>query len=303
MKVYRIAVLVLVAVGFMAAEAEAQFRPGHDQFGGFTRAAAVPRLARAVGPMCIVLPEALPATQRDLVVGVVEGTVPPTELEAVLAVGGARDAARNLSLALVGVAIDPQPGQYEEAIRHFNALVRGSSDEFMRNPPREFLAIHEIVRYLSTGAPPSAVWVCPVYRLAELPPAVMPPAEQPLEICVMIDNDLRIITATFRPESGDTLVNGVPFRQAHPLVAPTYAAAAPWYMQSDSLQFGGHLYVRFGLERTVRPADVVRVGEHQGTAIFAEVASAPPHPALLIPVRPGCVLQPYQRREALRPRG
>jgi hypothetical protein len=303
MNAYRISIFVFVAAGLMAGEAEAQFRPGHDQYGGFSRVAAVPRLARAIGPMCIVLPETLPDAGRDVVIGVVEGTVPPTALESVLAAGGAREAARDLSQALVGVGTAPRQGQYEDAIRHFNALVRGSSSEFLLNPPQEFLAVHEIVRYLSTGAPPAAQWVCPVFRPTEPPPVVTPPAERLLEVCVMIDDDLRIITATFRPETGDTLLDGVPFRQAHPLVAPDYAAAAPWFAQSDSLQFGGQLYVRFGLERRLMPGDVERVGDHLGTAVFAEAGSEPPHPSLLLPVRPGCVFQPYQRREALRPRG
>jgi hypothetical protein len=266
-------------------------------------APALARFSTAVGPLCIVLPEEMLTTRRNVVIGVVEGTVPPAELEGVLAAGGARDAARALTRSLVGVGTRPARGQNAEVIRHFNALVRGSSAEFLADPPHEFLAVYEIVHYQSTGAPPASVWVCPADEVVEPPPVITPPEERALEICVLIDDDLRIVTGKFRPETGDTLINNVPFREAHPLVAPTYASVAPWFVQSDSMQFNQHLYVRFGLTRRLAPEDLERVGEHQGTAVFAEIGEEAPHPALLVPVRPGCVFQPYQRRETIRPRG
>jgi hypothetical protein len=297
-----VALLVLasgVAGNDVHAQADHDFVPGIT---GRIVVPAVPRFAAAVGPICIVLPEEMLTTRRDMVIGVVEGTVPPSELEAVLAAGGAQAEARALSQSIVGIATQPRRGQGAEVIEHFNALVRASDAAFIANPPNEFLAVHEIVRYQSTGAAPATpYWVCPAQEVLPPPPPTV--VEMPVEICVMIDDDLRIITGTYLPATGDTLIGGVPFREAHPVTAPAYAPAAPWYVQTDSLQFGQQLYVRFGLTRRLDPPELVRVGTHQGTAIFAETGSAAPHPALFVPVRPGCVFQPYQRREAIRPRG
>jgi hypothetical protein len=300
MKAMRTVLLLVAAIGIMPGEAAAQVE--HDFFPGLIagRAAApsVPRFATTIGALCIVLPEELSRAGRDAVVGVTEGTLDPAQLAAALAAGGDREAAHALSQSLVGVFTAPRRGQRAEAIRHFNDLVRGSSAEFLSNPPQEFLAVHEIVRYLSTGAPAASTWVCPAEEVV-----IPPPVETPLEICVMIDDDLRIITATFRPETGDTLIDGVPFREAHTGVAPDYAGAAPWFAQSDSLRFGEQLYVRFGLTRRLLPTNLRRVGYQAGTAVFAEVGELSPYPALYVPVRPGCVFQPYQRRETIRPRG
>jgi hypothetical protein len=300
-------ITVLLAAAAAAATDDLTAQADHDFTPGLAGRVAPPALARfaaAVGPICIVLPEEMEPDNRRLVVGVAEGRVSPAELEAVLAAGGALEEARALSRALVGLGNRPRPGQGAEAIEHFNALVRRSSEEFLRNPPPEFLAVHEIVRYQSTGAAPAQpAWVCPAPPRIVPPPVIPTVVEQPVEICVALDNDLRIITATYRPATGDTLLGGVPFREAHAVTAPDYASAAPWFVQSDSLQFGGQLYVRFGLTRRMGPEEVQRVGLHEGTAVFAEPGAATPYPALFVPVRPGCVLQPYQRREALRVRG
>jgi hypothetical protein len=312
MKGLRPAVLLLAAAGLLPAGIQAQV--GHDFVGGLISrsvAPAVPRFASAIGALCVVLPEDLPAPSRSraLVVGVVEGRIPPSQLEAVLARGGAREEAADLSRALVGIMSRPRQGQGADAIRHYNALVRASSDAFLLSPPPEFLHIHEIVRYISTGAPPAREWVCAEYVPPEEPPLPRPP-EEPVEVCVMIDDELRLITATYFPESRDTLVGTVQFRVAHPLVAPSYAAAAPWFTQTDSLRFTAELpaeqqeeqlYVRFGLTRRMQPEQLRRVGRHQGTVLFAEVGAQAPYPALYVPVRPGCILQPYQFRP--RPRG
>jgi hypothetical protein len=308
----RTVVLLAAMVAMLPAGAHAQGNlsshdtpppPAAGLLGTRIVAPALSRFSTAVGPLCIVLPEEMLTTRRNVVIGVVEGTVPPAELEAVLAAGGALDAARALTRSLVGVGTRPARGQNAEVIRHFNALVRGSSAEFMADPPHEFLAVYEIVNYQSTGAPPASVWVCPADEVVEPPPVITPPEERALEICVLVDDDLRIVTGIFRPETGDTLINNVPFREAYPLLAPTYASVAPWFVQSDSMRFNQQLYVRFGLTRRMAPENLERVGDHQGTAIFAEIGEEVPHPALLVPVRPGCVFQPYQRRETIRPRG
>ena len=114
---------------------------------------------------------------------------------------------------------------------------------------------------------------------------------------------LRTVTATFNPATGDTMVTGQRFGTAHPATAPTYAAGAGWFVQGDQMAFNNREWVRFGVTRVIQPGQLQRVGEVQGTSVFAETGATAPYQVVYVPVRPGCEFQPYQPRAALRPRG
>jgi len=133
------------------------------------------------------------------------------------------------------------------------------------------------------------------------PPA--PPAERQMQICVVQNGQLQTITATFRPATNDTLVNGQAFSTVHPATAPNYAVGANWYVQQQEIMFNQRNWVPFGVTRIIQPPNLQRVGEYQGTPVFAEAGRTAPYEVVYIPVRPGCEFQPYQPREAIRPRG
>jgi hypothetical protein len=161
---------------------------------------------------------------------------------------------------------------------------------------------------LGGAAPVPAVVPPPAPAPAPTPPPAAP-AERQIQVCVIQDGQVQNVTATFRPATGDTVIGTQPFRQVHPAAAPSYAAGATWFIQTDTMVFRNTTWVRFGLPRVIQPAELQRVGEIQGTPIFAQAgrtaapAPAAPYDVVYVPVRPGCEFQPYQPREAIRPRG
>jgi hypothetical protein len=197
----------------------------------------------------------------------------------------------------VGLLTSPHAGQATAAISLFNALVLRSSEAFLRDPPTEFLDVHRVMEHASSGAPVLDEWACFV------PERPLPVVERLLAVCLLIDNDLRMVNVTFRPESGDTMLDGVPLHLAHPATMPGYGAGAAWFVQEDSLTFDDAVWIKFGVTRAIDPDDVRPIGFHQGTPLFAEAPAQPPYPVLYVPVRPGCEVQPYRPREELRPRG
>lgn len=139
------------------------------------------------------------------------------------------------------------------------------------------------------------------------PPAV--PAERQIQVCVVQNGQLQNISASFRPATNDTVIGVRAFNQVHPTTAPNYAAGAPWFIQADTMAFRGSTWVKFGVTRVIPPPQLQRVGDNDGTPIFAEAgltpaaAPAAPFDVVYVPVRPGCEFQPYQPRAAIRPRG
>ncbi len=135
------------------------------------------------------------------------------------------------------------------------------------------------------------------------PPPPPPPAERRIQVCVVENGQVHAIEATIRPSSGDTMVANVEFSRAHPATLPNYAVASTWFLQSDEIRFMDREHVKFGVTRVIAPAQLQRVGEYQGTPIFAEAGRTGPFELVYVPVRPGCEFQPYQVREQIRPRG
>jgi hypothetical protein len=139
---------------------------------------------------------------------------------------------------------------------------------------------------------------------AQLPPAVpaapAAPADtgEAISVCVLDHGEIREISATFRPATGDTLVGGRPFAEVHPATSPPYAARADWFVRMEPVPVGEGPYrmkTRYGLERIMAPGDLRRVGEHRGIPVFAEPMASRSSPEVVyFFVRPGCVFQTYQ---------
>jgi hypothetical protein len=136
------------------------------------------------------------------------------------------------------------------------------------------------------------------------PPPPVAPTTRTITICVVENGMLREVSATFTPSTGDTTVNNQAFRTAFPTTAPTYASGATWYINNDSITVADDEYVRFGVARVITPpSQLTRVGEFQGTPIFAQTGEESPQEVLYVPLRPGCEFQPYQLREEIRVKG
>lgn len=141
------------------------------------------------------------------------------------------------------------------------------------------------------------------------PPPPAAPAERQIQVCVVQNGQLQNVSAMFRPATGDTVVGSQAFSQAHPATSPNYATGAPWFIQVDTMVYSDNTWVKFGVTRVIQPPQLQRVGDINGTSVFAEAGSTPaaapaaPYDVLYVPVRPGCEFQPYQPRAAIQPRG
>jgi hypothetical protein len=157
----------------------------------------------------------------------------------------------------------------------------------------------------------TALWCCapaaPPARMAAAAPEPVPaqpptavPADtgETISVCVLDHGEIREISATVDPATGDTLVGGRPFVEAHPATSPPYAAGADWFVRMEPVSVGEGPYrmkTRYGLARIFAPGDLRRVGEHRGFPMFAEPMASRLSPEVVyFFVRPGCLFQPYQ---------
>lgn len=97
------------------------------------------------------------------------------------------------------------------------------------------------------------------------------------------------------------LVEGavVPLDSVHRTgVVAGYAAAEPWFA-SDSVTIDRTTFVKVQGERRIDRAQVTRIGDFQGIPVFGGASDEPPHEAVYLPTRPGCVFQAYIRRDLM----
>jgi hypothetical protein len=113
-----------------------------------------------------------------------------------------------------------------------------------------------------------------------------------VDICVIVDGQLREIAAKYDPESGDTTVDGRPLAETHPATSPPYLAGAEWYARDEMVEFERRRYVRYGSPRVVSPAPLTRVGEFRGIPIFAESRDSGLRVVYAL-VNARCEFQPY----------
>jgi hypothetical protein len=119
-------------------------------------------------------------------------------------------------------------------------------------------------------------------------------ASDSLRVCVLVGDSLRELPATIDPATGDTLAGGKRYPAAF-RKGRGYAESESWYVDNSAQTIHGHWTVKFGVIRVVLPpALLAPVGRYRGVPLFvAAGAAAPVPPVYYVPVRPGCVFQPY----------
>ncbi|HYW08390.1 MAG TPA: outer membrane beta-barrel protein [Longimicrobium sp.] len=149
------------------------------------------------------------------------------------------------------------------------------------------------------GARPAMVEAAPLPEPPSAPPLPAQPdvptmpSMRAITVCVIDGGMPRNVEAMYNVATGDSTVDGRPFRQAFAATAPTYAAGAPWYLGGEPITALNRRYVKYGLPRVLGVGEVTRVAEYQGTPLFAEPGTARPD-VVYVAVRPGCEFQPYQ---------
>jgi hypothetical protein len=111
-----------------------------------------------------------------------------------------------------------------------------------------------------------------------------------VSVCVVRDGELIEVAAAVDPQTGDTVVDGRPYREAFPADAPHYLAAAEWAARGEWVVHERRRYVSYGTPRILRAADLVRVGEFRGIPLFARRAEGG-FRSVYLPTRPGCEFQ------------
>jgi hypothetical protein len=133
-----------------------------------------------------------------------------------------------------------------------------------------------------------------VHPEPEPPPAPLDGGVSRLRVCVVRGASLAEVEAEFHTQTGDTLVNGLPFREAYPAEPPAYASTATWAILYEPLVFRRHRYIRYGLPREIRRDLLEHVGEYSGTPLFREAGESGVPDVLYVPFSTGCVFQPYE---------
>lgn len=130
------------------------------------------------------------------------------------------------------------------------------------------------------------------------PPRGMPAHERlplldTIPICVIRGDSLDLVSAVIVRETGDTLVDGVPFSQRYANVSPPYAASAAWFAENQPINFGGRWYYGGNHPPQTISRDLLAlVGHYSDVPIYAEMGDSLPE-ILYVPIRPGCVFQSY----------
>lgn len=150
-----------------------------------------------------------------------------------------------------------------------------------------------------TPVPPPAP---PAQREPAAVPAPPPPPPNlvingHITACVVRNGRMEMVPIQYDPATGDTTVNGRPFREAYPVTAE-YASVARWYADNEPITVNRSRYIKYGLPRVLGPTDVVPAGSYQGVTLFAEPAEPPARGTRVdvyyLPVTPDCQFQPYQ---------
>jgi hypothetical protein len=113
-----------------------------------------------------------------------------------------------------------------------------------------------------------------------------------MRLCVLEGGRLREVPITFNMTTRDSLYEGRPFRERFGDTRE-YAASRRWFVDSAPLLFAERRYVRYGLPRVLSVHEVEPTGEYDGVLLFAEARTEGPPDVLYVPVRAGCVFQPY----------
>ena len=146
------------------------------------------------------------------------------------------------------------------------------------------------------SAPPAGPSVSQQY--AALPDTV---------VCVVdrtTDRGLRDLGAK-RAANGSLvlLVDNViqPLDEIHPVgVAAGYAGQEVWFTRGQPITLRGRSYIKYRGERRVPVDQLRRVGDFQGVPLYSAPADTLRPQALYVPVRVGCIFNPYVREDLYR---
>jgi hypothetical protein len=151
--------------------------------------------------------------------------------------------------------------------------------------------------------------------------AGMPAGARQVRLCAAVDGRLRDFTGWVDAATGDTMLDGRRFRDAHPA---RYAAGEEWYQAGERLPLPGTSeYTPYGMPRPLSSEDLRQPGlalAHtvRGVQVFATLPRHVPRKQdpdadglwgcdceiLYVAVDAGCDFQPYQdRRDFGRVRG
>jgi hypothetical protein len=123
--------------------------------------------------------------------------------------------------------------------------------------------------------------------------AQYPVYDEQATVCVLRDGRLEKVPIEYNTATGDTTYEGVPFSQAFPL-SDDYAARAEWFIDNEPIPFRPPWpHVKYGYPRVMGVHEIVRVGEHRGVGIYVVARDTVDPQVIYVPVRPGCVFQPY----------
>jgi hypothetical protein len=200
------------------------------------------------------------------------------------------------------------PMRLAGAMAAYDEFIDESSEAFLRAPSDEFLAVRHYLASLSRAALENEGRLADETSRDEwgLVCAPAPEIELALQLCVVLDQEMRIVDAIFLPSSGDTVVvvegRREPLAERYPYQPWVYAAETSWYGNDEPVVHLGNEYLRYGLPRLVKPEEVTRVGEYRGVSLYASPADPTPE-TIYVPLAAGCEAQPYRMVQSLRPRG
>ncbi|HEX9938191.1 MAG TPA: hypothetical protein VGB15_13745 [Longimicrobium sp.] len=113
------------------------------------------------------------------------------------------------------------------------------------------------------------------------------------QVCVVEGDSLRMLRV-MRSPAGDTLVNGLPFRNVHPISNPPYIAGAGWYENHEPIRLGERDYATNHPPQVIAPELLRFMARYRGVPVFRAVDEDVKRPSYVyLPVRPGCVFQPF----------
>lgn len=118
-------------------------------------------------------------------------------------------------------------------------------------------------------------------------------------ICIVDRGRLIDLQVQYESIKEDTLINGRLFSAVHPVAAPTYAGSTDWFQRQQPITYRGRRYPPYGPLRVLPRSLLTRVGDYEGTPLFAERGVRNGVVAVLyVPVRPGCIFQTYMPVES-----
>jgi hypothetical protein len=146
-------------------------------------------------------------------------------------------------------------------------------------------------RHPAPAAPVAAPSPVPAAAPPPAPPAFHGVIGDPVLHCVVVGGRLEEVEV-----GPDSTYRGQPISRMFPLDS-TYAGNASWYLETAPISVAGARYVKYGLPRVLRTADVVPVATFRGVTVFAEPAASRDRPDVVyLPTRPGCEFQAYERQ-------